>query len=188
MLTEKTVDQILWVLDLTEKNFKTGISIAKSYQKAVNEVADRHKVRYQTIADGCRRRLGLDDVGQLMGFLENWLNGRPEQLKELLMLRAKDYKEKINAFFVANRSSSENLTSMAGAFPGSETLLVRLSQQVFSQLKDLADFDGKTVQEFSADIIEDYVNRQYVEYVKHVINSLPQEARRQILDELTKVV
>lgn len=186
MLTEKTVNQILWVLELTKKNFNSGLSIAKSYQKAVGEVADRNKIRYQTIADGCRRRLGLDDVGQLVELLEDWLDGRPEQLKELLILHAEDYKEKINAFFVGGRATSESLTLKVDAFPGSETLLIRLSHQMFSQLKDLADFNGKTVQAFSASIIEDYVSRQYVNHVMNVINSMPKEVKKQLLDELTK--
>lgn len=54
-----TLNQILEVLKYFKYNFDSGKPLVGSYQLAITNVAEEHDVTYQTIGDGCRRRLNL---------------------------------------------------------------------------------------------------------------------------------
>jgi hypothetical protein len=187
MLTEKTIDQILGVLDLTAKNYESGLPVSKAYQKSVKDIAHRYSIRYQTIADGCRRRLGLDNVNQFIDLLKEWLGGKPNRLKDLLTKNAGDFEQyRIKNFFDKTELSPPNLTSERKVEDMLEVVSLKIPQNIAAQLRALAEAKGESVQDLINNIIKEYVDSNYVEYLKNFINSLPQSHKEQVLAELEK--
>jgi len=187
MLTEKTIDQILGVLDLTAKNHESGLSISKAYQKSVKEIAQRYSIKYQTIADGCRRRLGLVNVNQFVDLLREWLGGQPYRLRDLLSKNTSDFEQyRINDFFDRKELTSSNLSINKNLETVFEIISLKAPQNMVSQLRALAESEGKSVHDLSVRIIKEYVDKNYVEYLRNFINSLPQSQKEQVLAELAK--
>ena len=73
MLRQESVRQLLEVLELTRLARSRGVPLEQAYQDAIRDVSNRYKVRYQTIGDLCRRRLGLRDIDQFVELLRRWL-------------------------------------------------------------------------------------------------------------------
>lgn len=95
-----TLEQILKVVDFAAKHYSSGNGIDHSYQYGVKRVRQEYNVAYQTIGDGCRRRLGLDDIGEFKRMLQTALEGNPSQLRDLLLRKtSQSYHDKINDFF-----------------------------------------------------------------------------------------
>ena len=187
MLTEKTIDQILGVLDLTAKNYESGLPIPKAYQKSVKEIAQKYSIRYQTIADGCRRRLGLDNVNQFVELLREWLTGQPNRLRDLLSKNTGDFEQyAINNFFARKELSTPNLTDPRKVEDTFESVTLKIPQNIAGQLRALAEAEGKSFQDLCTRMIKEYVDKNYVEYLKKIINSLPQNHKEQVLAELSK--
>ncbi len=108
----KTLEQILKVISLTSKHYSSGNGIDRSYQYGVNRVCQEYGVAYQTIGDGCRRRLGLADISEFKRMLQAALEGDPSQLRELLLHRAsRSYHDRINDFF-AGLAKSEAMAEV----------------------------------------------------------------------------
>src|SRR5688572_19600734 len=84
MMTVKTVQQLLQVFRLFRDNHASGKPLHRSYHDAVRDVARLHSVTYQTIGDGCRRRLRLKDIGELYELLAAWVKGDPHGLIQQL--------------------------------------------------------------------------------------------------------
>ena len=57
-------------------------------------------------------------------------------------------------------------------------------RNIASQLRTLAEAEGKTIQYIASNIIKQYVDTHYVEYLKNLINSLPPGRREQVLASL----
>lgn len=187
MLTEKTLDQILGVLELTRKYYNTGLPVTKAYQKSVKDIAHRYSVRYQTVADGCRRRLNLDNVEEFIKLLSEWLAGKALPLKELLINNIGELDEyKVENFFdqPAPVSTSKVVTSrnVEGTF---EVVTFKAPRNIMSQLRVLAEVEEKSVQEFMNILIKQYVDEHYLTHVKNLINALPPKEREQIITDLS---
>ena len=187
MLTEKTLDQILGVLELTRKYYHTGLPVTKAYQKSVKDIAHRYSVRYQTIADGCRRRLYLDNVEEFIKLLSEWLVGKPLPLKELLIKNIGELdKYKVENFFdqPAPASTSKTVVSrnVEEIF---EVVTFKAPRNIVSQLRVLAEAEEKSVQEFMNILIKQYVDEHYLAHVKNLINALPPKEREQIITDLS---
>jgi len=183
MLTEKTLDQILGVLDFTAKYKATGLPTSKAYQKAVKDIAHKYSVRYQTIADGCRRRLNLDNINEFMKLLDEWLGGHPERLKELIINNINEFDEyKVENFFDQNQLQSsfmpQDQKKVEEAF---EVITFKIPRNISRQLRTLAEAEGKTTEYLASNIIKQYVDTHYVEYLKNLINSLPPAHREKVL-------
>jgi hypothetical protein len=184
MLTEKTIDQILGVLDLTVKNYESGLPISKAYQKSVKDIAQRYSIRYQTIADGCRRRLGLDNANQFINLLNEWIGGKPNRLKDLLIKNAGDFEQhRIKNFFDKTELTPPNLT-LERKVENIEVVSLKIPQNCATQLRALAEAKRESVQDLINNIIKEYVDINFVEYLKNFINSLPQSHKEQVLAEL----
>ena len=187
MLTEKTIDQILGVLDLTAKNYESGLPVPKAYQKSVKDIARRYSIRYQTIADGCRRRLGLDNVNQFIQLLKEWLDGQPSRLKDLLTKNAGDFEQyRIENFFDNKEVSPPNLTAERNVEDMLEVFSLKVPQNLAAQFRALSEAKGESIQDLTISIIREYVDKNYIEYLKNVINSLPHSHKEQVLAELAK--
>ena len=97
MLTRKTLDQILEVLKGVRKHHAMGKPLLKSYQRSVRDVARLYHTSYQTIADGCRRRLNLADRDEFLLHVDRWLRGDPTGLSALLKNNVSEFEHiKIN--------------------------------------------------------------------------------------------
>ncbi len=187
MLTEKTLDQILGVLELTEKYFRTGLPAPKAYQKAVKDIAQRYSVRYQTIADGCRRRLNLDTVEVFIGLLREWLGGNPRQIKALLIKNISERDEyKVENFFDHNSPapSTQLIPNARNVEEAAEVISFKISRNLASQLRALAESENKNLPEFVNVIIKEYLELHYVKFVRNLINSLPPERKEKILRDM----
>lgn len=190
MLTEKTLDQILGVLELTKQHYNAGTGPAKAYQKSVKEIARRDAVRYQTIADGCRRRLDLDNINDFLALLKEWLRGEPRRLKALLaghIRKADEYK--LDGFFARHMTAaSPSIQSGRKVDDLIETITLRTPRNTADQLRALAEAKGKSIDELAVEIIKKYVDEHYVLYLKELINSLPPDRRQVVIASLTEKV
>lgn len=88
MLTPDSVRQLIDVLTLVRHAHSRGVPVPRAYQDAVRDVSNRHRVRYQTIGDLCRRRLALRDVDQFLDMLGRWLRGDATPLKQAMQRNA----------------------------------------------------------------------------------------------------
>lgn len=190
MLTEKTLDQILGVLELTKRHYTAGAAPAKAYQKSVKEIARRDAVRYQTIADGCRRRLDLDNINEFMVLLKEWLRGEPRRLKALLAGHIQKTDEyKLDDFFARQISAtSSSLQGERKVEDLIEVIALKTPRNTAEQLRTLAESAGKSLDELAVEIIKKYVDENYVLYLKELINSLPPERRQVVIASLTEKV
>jgi hypothetical protein len=189
MLTEKTLDQIIGVLELTEKYYRTGLHVSKAYQKAVKDIAHKYSVRYQTIADGCSRRLNLDTVEVFIGLTSQWLNGNGNQLKALIIKNISELDEyKVENFFDHNRPSSppsnQPPSTSRNVEEATELISLKISRNLVEQLRALSEAENKKLPEFIINIIKEYLDIHYVEFVRNLINSLPQDRREKILRDM----
>jgi hypothetical protein len=189
MLTEKTLDQLIGVLELTEKYYRTGLPVPKAYQKAVKDIASRYSVRYQTIADGCSRRLNLDTVEVFIGLLSQWLSGNGNQLKALLIKNISELDEyKVENFFDHNRPSTPPSThpplTSRKVEEATDAITLKISRNLVGQLRALAEAENKNLPDFVSNIIKEYLDIHYIEFVRNLINSLPQDRREKILNEM----
>lgn len=187
MLTEKTLDQILGVLELTRKYYQSGVPVSKAYHRAVKDIAHKYSVRYQTIADGCRRRLNLDNVNEFMELLKEWLGGDSRRLKDLLIKNIENLDEyKVENFFSNNVGAPSTISSLERKVDEPvEGITFKVSKNIGIQLRALAEAEGKNIQELMTTITKEYLNLHYVEYLKNLINSLPPDHKKQVIAELS---
>ncbi len=88
MLRPGSVDQILAVVTHIRRNHSHCGSIRKAYWDAVRVVSSQEQLRYQTIGDLCRKRLGLKRVDDFLCLLEKLLQGAPGYLERLLIKKS----------------------------------------------------------------------------------------------------
>jgi len=96
----ETIEQILKVTTIAAQKSAQGYGIDQSYQKGVERVSQDYSVTYQTIGDACRRRLGLDNIGEFKIMLKAAIEGDESDLRGLLLRKTpKSYHERIEDFF-----------------------------------------------------------------------------------------
>jgi hypothetical protein len=99
-MRQETLEQILKVISLAAQRYSIGDGIDRSYQYGVSRVSQEYGIAYQTIGDACRRRLGLDHVGEFKMMLKDSIEGDPSQLRDVLMRKtSRFYHDRINDFF-----------------------------------------------------------------------------------------
>lgn len=99
-MRQETLEQILKVISLAEQRYSIGNGIDRSYQYGVSRVAQEYGIAYQTIGDACRRRLGLDHVGEFKTMLKACFEGDSSKLRDVLMGRSSRFHhDKITDFF-----------------------------------------------------------------------------------------
>ncbi len=106
----ETVEQIFKVVSFSAKHFNQGEGLEHSYQHAVSRVAKEYGIAYQTIGDACRRRLGLNNVGEFKTLLKSSLEGNPNDLRHLILCKTSNtYHGRINEFFAEIKASSASI-------------------------------------------------------------------------------
>jgi hypothetical protein len=172
MMTPKTVEQLLQVFRLFRDNHASGKPLHASYHDAVREVARLNSVTYQTIGDGCRRRLRLADINELYELLAAWVKGDSrgliQQLKQSSDLSAH---AEIDAFFsaagteVAEKKKPLHLVS----HENSETFSFRLSSDDARMLKALAELEGTSVGALSSRVVSEAVQSRMTTVARSII-------------------
>ena len=152
-MRQETLEQILKVISLAAQRYSIGDGIDRSYQYGVNRVSQEYKIAYQTIGDACRRRLGLNHVGEFKTMLKACLDGDPSQLRDVLMRKtSRFYHDKINDFFSKLRNV-ETISEIKAKKP--ETFVpytVQLKKSDSDILKALAQLLSGEPEEILADV------------------------------------
>lgn len=109
MLELASVEQILRVLELIRQNNRLGFDISAATSRAIQQVAKESNVRYQTIGDGCRRRLGLTDMSEFHQLVEEWLHGNHTLLATVLKKNSTSgAAPRISAFFNEGKATTRS--------------------------------------------------------------------------------
>ena len=99
-MRQETLEQILKVVSVAAQRYSLGDGIDHSYQYGVSRVSQEYGVAYQTIGDACRRRLGLDHVGEFKTMLKAGFEGDINKLRDVLLRKtSRFYHDRINDFF-----------------------------------------------------------------------------------------
>src|SRR5258708_2733722 len=107
MLENQSVTQVLRVLELLRQNKRLGFDTVAACSRAIQQVAKESGVRYQTIGDGCRRRLGLTDMSEFHRLAEAWLRGDGSQLATVVKRSSNSSeRRRIDEFFANSRAAS----------------------------------------------------------------------------------
>lgn len=172
MMKRHTVEQLLNVFRLFRERYARGEPLHKSYREAVREVAKIHGVTYQTIGDGCRRRLKLNDIRELYELLSRWMDGYPDPLVEQLKTASDpSIHDEIVEFFGPSSTKGPmtppHIPPMAseGKFT---TFSVRLPERDARMLRALAEIDGVS----SAEMLGDLVKTAVAERMKRLAQAL----------------
>lgn len=159
MLTSKTLQQILDVLKYSEYNHNSGRSITSSYQTAINRVAKEYDVTYQTIGDGCRRRLELRRIDEFRDLISKWLNGNEEPLVKVLKRKTPTrLHSKIDDFFKSKQITNEK------EFEKREnkiSLKINIGESENRYLKALSQIEGKEETDIISSIISDGIKDRF---------------------------
>ena len=146
MMGRQTVQQLLDVFRNFRDNHQSGMPLHRAYQKGVRTVADAYAITYQTVGDGCRRRLGLKKINELYGLLNAWAKGEPRGLmRQLIANSDPSSRVEIEQFFSA-RAGAEDETRKASpkglSRDEAEIFQFRLPAPDSRFLKALAELQG----------------------------------------------
>ena len=151
MMKGQTVEQLLLVFRLFRESYARGKPLHKAYQEAVREVADGHAVTYQTIGDGCRRRLKLISIRELYALLARWMEGDPEPLaKQLKAASDPSAHDDIMEFF---GSEARPVTSDSRF----DTFSIGLPERGARMARALAEIEGVSTSELLSRLVESAV-------------------------------
>lgn len=142
-MTPHTVQQLLQVFRLFHENHRRGMPLNRSYHEAVRTVAKSFSVTYQTIGDGCRRRLELTSINELYEMLSAWVRGESRALlNQLKKCSDPAAHAEVERFF----SMTEAVTPPKPK-PSFESVAVslRLEARDASLLRALAELEGEEV-------------------------------------------
>ena len=157
MMTPHTVQQLLQVFRLFRENHAGGMPLNHSYHEAVRTVAEKYSVTYQTIGDGCRRRLELTNINELYEMLSAWVRGEPGALRNQLKRHSDPTSHsEIDKFFSISEpttSPKPKLSVTSAAKDEPETVSFRLHARDARLLRALAELEGASVGELTARVV-----------------------------------
>lgn len=161
------------MLAIFHNSHSKGVPINRSYHEAVRRVSQKYGVTYQTIGDGYRRRLKLNDVGELYTLLERWIEGDPRGLISVLKTNTNSHNhEEIERFFkippsVTNHSEKYGPVK-TNAF-GTETFSFQLPQKDARILRATSEISGVPVPEMLTQIVSKSIREKMKELAREMI-------------------
>jgi len=168
MRTE-TLEQILKVISVAAQRYELGDGIDHAYQYAVSRVRREYDVAYQTIGDACRRRLGLDHIGEFKTMLVSSFEGDSSKLRDFLLRRTSVmHHDRVNVFFSKlknGRAASEIAAKQPDTFV---TYTVQLRKGDSDVLRALAQLLGGQPGEILVDVAVEALKEQ----MKKAVNQL----------------
>lgn len=154
MMRVRSMKQVLKVLEIARKHRQLGKPTQKALQDAIRKVADYYGVTYQTIGDGCRRRLGLGTIDEFHILLDKWFGGDHGPLCSVLMRtsEAQNHRHILCFFADGNPEEAEELVDKPQ--PGSNgEITVQISERDNAKLEVLADIAGVSRIELAAKLL-----------------------------------
>jgi hypothetical protein len=126
-----------------------------SFREAVCKVAEDFSVTYQTIGDGCRRRLELSNISELYEMISAWVRGEPNHLLRQLKEHADPvtHGEIDKFFFTTEPFDSPKPSATPTPKDESETVSFRLHARDARMLRALAELEGISVGEITGRIV-----------------------------------
>lgn len=173
-MTRNTVQQLLRVFRLVREYHAGGMPLNTSYHEAVRTVAENYSVTYQTIGDGCRRRLELSNINELFEMLSAWVSGDPRALLHQLKRHSDpaDHRE-IDGFFSATEpitSSKSKPSDTSSLKDETETVSFRLLARDARLLRALAELDGVSVGALTASVVSSAVRERMKVVARELID------------------
>lgn len=175
MMTPQTVQQLLQVFRAFRGNHRSGMPLHRAYQEGVRAVADAHSITYQTVGDGCRRRLGLNDIAELYELLASWVKGDPcglvRQLKEHSDPTAHS---EIEQFFSGGDAAPVEIkkaSPKSAATDETEVFQFRLPARDARMLKALAELEGVSASELIGNTISAAVRDRMAAVARGIIKN-----------------
>jgi len=158
MLESHSVGQVLRVLELLRRHHRLGLNTRSACSRAIQEVADENAVRYQTIGDGCRRRLGLTDITKFHELVDGWLEGNAEPLaRAIRQSSTQSAWPRIDAFFSDSsmvRKNGEQHPSNAAITPAnSKAIRITLDDTELRRLHALAQLEAKDPTDLAVELL-----------------------------------
>ena len=150
-LSSTTLDQILEVIKISKTHYTSGSSISSSVRIGITNVAKKYNnLRYQTIEDGCRRRLGLKDIDDFRDMLVECFNGNPSKIMSVLKEHTDvDLHCKINDFFKSNHYiNQEFIVKKNTPELTTQTITLRLDKDTLEKLKGLLGLTGLSLSDW----------------------------------------
>lgn len=177
MMRRQTVEQLLLVFRSFRERYAGGKPLHKAYQKAVRDAADRHGVTYQTVGDGCRRRLKLKEIHELYALLARWMEGDSEPLaKRLKAASDPSCYDDIAEFFRPSKifvAAAAGPTSASTSPDRFDTFSFRLPQHDSRMLRALAEIEGVSPPELLSAMMGGVV----AERMKHLARAVLHESK-----------
>lgn len=175
MLRQSTLRQLLEVFRIFWASYGKELSLRRSYQEAVRRVAKDLGVTYQTIGDGCRRRLKLRDIGELYALLEKWTQGDAGGITALLKRNtdSNDHAEIENFFRNPLRTSVHPHTNVNAHQEEikSEVFSIRFPEKEARMLRAIAEIEGISVSEMLAPLISNSLRQKIKDFAQGIINN-----------------
>lgn len=157
MITPQTVQQLLEVCRNFRDNHASGMPLHRSYKEAVHTVANAHSVFYQTIGDGCRKRLRLSNIREFHELLAAWVKGDARGLvRQLKENSDPSAHAEIDQFFSGGQPAPTQISKASPKGPlrnETETFSFRLPERDARMLKALAELEGVSVGELTARVV-----------------------------------
>ena len=172
MMTPNTIEQLLLVFRLFRDNHASGKPLHRSYHDAVRDVARLHSVTYQTIGDGCRRRLRLKDINELYELLAAWIKGDSRGLIQQLKQNSDASAHgEIDQFFAGTASMPiEKKTPLKlVSHEDSETFSFRLSSDDARVLKAVAELEGTSVGSLTSRVVSEAVHARMTALARSIV-------------------
>ncbi len=163
-MRQETLEQILKVISVAVEYYSPGNGIDGSYQYAVRRVSNEYGVSYQTIGDACRRRLGLDHIGEFKSMLKASFEGDVKKLQDVLVNQTSVfYHDRINEFF-SKLANGLAAVQAAPKKPGSPvTYTIQLKKSDSDVLLALAhllnDQPGELLVKVAVDALKDRMKK-----------------------------
>jgi hypothetical protein len=158
MLEPRSVDQVLRVLELVRQQRRLGLNTRSACSRAIQEVADENDVRYQTIGDGCRRRLGLTDITKFHQLVDGWLQGNAEPLARVIRQSSSQSAwSRIDAFFsdssMAGKNGEKHSSNAATTSAHSKAIQITLDDTELRRLHALAQLEARDPTDLAVELL-----------------------------------
>jgi hypothetical protein len=143
-----SVSQILAVLRYIQQHARNGNTLVSARHRATQAVAQEQTppIRYQTIEDLYRRRLGLKKVSEFDDIVQRWIDGDSEPLSQILIRHAQPATHNlIIQFFqgqALNAGAPFNVGAPQDSRPPPKPDSVQLSHSEDRMLNFIADTKG----------------------------------------------
>jgi len=171
-MKNNTLEQVLTVLKYSKYNYNSGITLTSSYQDAIARVAKESEVKYQTIGDGCRRRLKLNSIGEFSELLRKWLDGDSKPLIDVLKSQtSKLLHPKIDSFFENNEVSKDNPSGNEENIEKDENtieLSFLIKETDYRYLKALCHIQGIEEKELIKTIVSDGIKERMKKVIQYL--------------------